>query len=97
MSGPLTLELVDGVATVTIDHPPINLFDLQLYPAMVTMADRLASDPAVRVVVLRSAVNDFFIAHFDVTLIQMLPACAKSSAITVLHWKSPASPSRCTS
>ena len=53
MSGPLTLDLVDGVATVTIDHPPINLFDLQLYPAMVTMADRLASDPAVRVVVLR--------------------------------------------
>lgn len=81
MSGPLTLDLVDGVATVTIDHPPINLFDLQLYPAMVTMADRLASDPAVRVVVLRSAVHDFFIAHFDVTLIQMLPVDPPSTDV----------------
>ena len=76
MSEPLTLQMVDGVATVTIDHPPINLFDLQLYPALVKMADRLGADPAVRVVVLRSAVPDFFIAHFDVTLIQMLPVGA---------------------
>ncbi|MGB8860261.1 MAG: enoyl-CoA hydratase/isomerase family protein [Ilumatobacteraceae bacterium] len=73
MSEPLTLELTDGVATVTIDHPPINLFDLQLYPAMVQTAHRLAADPAVHVVVLRSANPDFFIAHFDVTLIQRLP------------------------
>jgi hypothetical protein len=33
----------------------------------------LASDDAVRVVVLRSANPDFFIAHADVTLIQRLP------------------------
>ena len=73
MSEPLTLKVVDGVATVTIDNPPINLFDLQLYLAMSRMAHQLAADPDVRVVVLRSALPDFFIAHFDVTLIQILP------------------------
>ncbi len=79
MSGPLSLSIDGGVATVTIDHPPINLFDLSLYGAMVEMAKRLAGDDEVRVVVLRSANPEFFIAHFDVTLIQMLPTDAPPS------------------
>jgi enoyl-CoA hydratase/carnithine racemase len=70
---PLSLELVDGVATVTIDNGPINLFDLSLYLAMSKLAHELAADPEVRVVVLGSANPEFFIAHFDVTLIQQLP------------------------
>jgi enoyl-CoA hydratase/carnithine racemase len=72
----LALTVDDGVATVTIDNPPINLFDLGLYIAMVDMAQRLAVDPEVRVVVLRSATPGFFIAHFDVSLIQLLPTDA---------------------
>jgi enoyl-CoA hydratase/carnithine racemase len=73
---PLHLEVRDGVATVTIDNGPINLFDLELYLAMSEMAHRLAADDDVRVVVLRSANPEFFIAHFDVTLIQHLPTDA---------------------
>jgi enoyl-CoA hydratase/carnithine racemase len=76
VSEPLSLHVVDGVATVTIDNPPINLFDLGLYLAMAGMAQQLADDPEVRVVVLRSATPDFWIAHFDVTLIQHLPTDA---------------------
>ena len=30
----LSVGVIDGIATVTIDHPPINLFDLQLYAEM---------------------------------------------------------------
>lgn len=76
MGAPLTLEVADGIATVTIDNPPVNLFDLGLYISMTQMARRLADDPEVRVVVLRSATPEFFIAHFDVTLIQHLPTDA---------------------
>ncbi|MFM7686490.1 MAG: enoyl-CoA hydratase/isomerase family protein, partial [Actinomycetota bacterium] len=76
MGEPLTLQVVEGVATVTIDNPPINLFDLGLYIGMTRMAQQLADDPDVRVVVLRSANPEFFIAHFDVTLIQHLPTDA---------------------
>ncbi len=76
MGEALTLQIDDGVATVTIDNPPVNLFDLGLYIGMTQMARRLADDPAVRVVVLRSANPEFFIAHFDVTLIQHLPTDA---------------------
>ena len=63
----------DGVAVVTIDNPPVNLFDLSLYPAMVRVSDELATDDGVRAVVLASANPDFFIAHFDVSLILALP------------------------
>ncbi|MFT3853793.1 MAG: enoyl-CoA hydratase/isomerase family protein [Ilumatobacteraceae bacterium] len=69
----LSVELVDGVAVVTIDNGPVNLFDLGLYQSMATLADELAADDGVRVVVLRSANPDFFIAHFDVGLILRFP------------------------
>ena len=63
----------DGVATVTIDNPPINLFDLALYLEMQRLATQLRDDPDARVVVLRSSTPGFFIAHFDVELILRIP------------------------
>ena len=58
-----------GIATVTIDNGPINLFDRVLYPEMARLAGELAADDDVRVVVLCSANPSWFIAHFDVALI----------------------------
>jgi enoyl-CoA hydratase/carnithine racemase len=69
----LKLQIERGVAWVTIDHPPINLFDLTLIQEMDRMGRALEADDSVRVVVLQSANPDFFIAHADVTLIQQLP------------------------
>lgn len=62
-----------GVATVTIDHPPINLFDMALIGEMDRAGRELEADAAVRVVVLQSANPDFFIAHADVAMIEQLP------------------------
>ncbi|MDH3213790.1 MAG: enoyl-CoA hydratase/isomerase family protein, partial [Myxococcales bacterium] len=62
-----------GVATVTIDHPPINLFDAALMRDLAQACAILEADPGVRVVVIESANPDFFIAHVDVALIQTLP------------------------
>lgn len=72
----LRVDLDSGVATVTIDHPPINLFDLQLISEMDRLGRELESDDTVRVVVFLSADTEFFIAHADVDLIQQLPADA---------------------
>ncbi len=63
-----------GVAFVTIDHPPINLFDLALIQEMARVGAELEADGTIRVVVVASANPDFFIAHADVELIQRLPA-----------------------
>jgi enoyl-CoA hydratase/carnithine racemase len=69
----LHIQLDGGIATLTIDNPPINLFDLGLYLEMRQAAAELRDDEAARVVVLRSATPGFFIAHFDVSLIQRFP------------------------
>lgn len=69
----LRVAIDQGVATVTIDHPPLNLLDLALIRELDAVGRTLADDQAVRVVVLESANPDFFIAHADVTLIQLMP------------------------
>ncbi len=63
-----------GVCVATIDNPPINLFDRDLFLDMSAFAEAAAADDSVRVVVLRSETDGFFIAHFDVSLIVKMPA-----------------------
>ena len=62
-----------GVATVLIDNPPINLFSVELFLGLADEFERLASDDAVHVIVLRSANPEWFIAHFDVEAILRFP------------------------
>jgi enoyl-CoA hydratase/carnithine racemase len=52
-----------GVAFVSIDHPPINLLDDVLSLEFDRLGRQLEADEAVRVVVVQSALPDFFIAH----------------------------------
>ena len=69
----LHVEVDDGVAFVTLDHPPVNLFDAVLIGSLLQLAGELADDDEVRAVVVRSADPQFFIAHADLALIQALP------------------------
>jgi enoyl-CoA hydratase/carnithine racemase len=52
-----------GVAFVSIDHPPINLLDEVLSEEFDKLGRELEVDENVRVVILQSALPDFFIAH----------------------------------
>jgi len=76
----LRIEKDDGVATLTVDHPPINLLDVMLIGELDRVGRELADDPEVKVVVIRSDDPDFFIAHADVELILNLPAPAADAA-----------------
>jgi enoyl-CoA hydratase/carnithine racemase len=62
-----------GVARATIDHPPINLFDLALMLEFDRFGREVEADESVRVVVVDSANPEFFIAHADVELILRIP------------------------
>ena len=62
-----------GVAFATLDHPPINLLDLELLGDLDRLSRELAVDSSVRVLVVSSANPEFFIAHADVALIEQLP------------------------
>ena len=57
----------------TIDNPPVNLITRELLIDLLRFSERVAEDPDSTVVVLQSANPDFFIAHFDVTLLQREP------------------------
>jgi len=52
-----------GVAFVSINYPPINLLDEDLSLELDKLGRELETDESVRVVVLQSALPDFFIAH----------------------------------
>src|SRR3984957_12327749 len=52
-----------GVTFVSIDHPPINLLDEVLSQEFDKLGRDLEADESVRVVVVQSALPDFFIAH----------------------------------
>ncbi len=72
----LAVDIVDGVAKVTFDNPPINLIDQELFIELLKLSAELKADPDLSVVVLKSADADFFLAHFDVQAILAMPVHA---------------------
>ena len=83
----LRVELTQGVARVTLANGEINLLDKPLFKEMIRLTEQLAADDQVRVVILRSANPDFFIAHFDVGLILKFPvdAPAPDAGLSPFH------------
>jgi enoyl-CoA hydratase/carnithine racemase len=69
----LRISVADGICRATIDNPPINLADLPLIIEADRLAQEVAADDQVKVLVVDSADPDFFVAHADITLLQGLP------------------------
>ncbi len=69
----LNVSVDGGVATTAISAPPMNVMTLDLFRQLAKFGAQVAADDEVRVVVLRSADPDFFIAHFDVEAILGFP------------------------
>lgn len=83
----LKVRLARGVLFVTIDNPPINLFDLSLMQDIDRLGREVEADDDVKVVVFDSANPDFFIAHADVNLILQLPTQVppKATSLGLFH------------
>lgn len=71
--GCLRIRSDSGVLFVTIDNPPINLFDLSLMREMNRLSREIEADETIKVVVIDSANPDFFIAHGDAHMLLQLP------------------------
>lgn len=69
----LHVEIDRGVCFATIDNPPINLINRELFAELSAFSTEVAADDEVRVVVLKSADPEFFLAHFDVETILRFP------------------------
>jgi enoyl-CoA hydratase/carnithine racemase len=62
----LAVRVEDGVAFVTLDHPPINLLDTALLDDLDRLTQWLQGNDEVRVVVFDSANAEYFVAHYDI-------------------------------
>ncbi|MEZ4330792.1 MAG: enoyl-CoA hydratase/isomerase family protein [Myxococcota bacterium] len=71
--GPIRVTRDAGIAWVTLDAPPMNLLGGPLMGALAGLVESLERDATTRVVVLRSADPDFFVAHGDVETIVSVP------------------------
>ncbi|MCH2173901.1 enoyl-CoA hydratase/isomerase family protein [Myxococcota bacterium] len=69
----MRVEVRDGVASVDIDAPPMNLLGGALLMGLDVLTRQVTEDDGVRVLVLRSANPHFFIAHGDVESIVSAP------------------------
>ncbi|MFL1493791.1 enoyl-CoA hydratase/isomerase family protein [Pseudomonas antarctica] len=67
--GRLHISNADGVATITINHPPVNVLDVSLMSEIRRFLLCARDDTNTRVLVFQSADPEFFIAHVDMTLI----------------------------
>jgi enoyl-CoA hydratase/carnithine racemase len=50
---------------VTLDHPPLNIFGPETIPQLRDVVTALEADSDVKVVVFDSAVDGFFLTHYD--------------------------------
>jgi len=80
----LHVTIEDGVAFATIDAPPMNVMVRDLFVQLAKFGVQVTTDDDVRCVVLRSDDPDFFIAHFDVSLISTFPIDTPAEKATEL-------------
>ncbi len=58
---------------VSINNPPINLYDPEMFAELNVLLDTLDDDKDVSVIVLESANPDYFVAHFDFIRADIIP------------------------
>lgn len=73
-----------GVCVATIDAPPLNVMTWSLFRALSDLVAAVEGDADVRVLVLRSADPEFFIAHFDVEVLVGMPIDGEATRPTEL-------------
>jgi enoyl-CoA hydratase/carnithine racemase len=68
----LRVQKDNGVTTVTIDNPPVNVLGLALMGELMSLLTALREDDTTSVIVFQSADPDIFLAHVDMTLVDSL-------------------------
>ncbi len=81
------IEVNQGVAFVTIDNPPTNLIDMLFWADMERFFYQVTRDDDVRVIVFQSADPEFFISHYDVSLLTEYPDDPSPKPINLGGWK----------
>ena len=62
-----------GYWRVTLNNPPINLYDPEMFAELRVLMDQIEEDKDIKVVVLDSADPDYFISHYDIVRGEVVP------------------------
>jgi len=73
-------QIEEGVALVTLNHPPVNALTSEMLTEMDSTFDSLAMDEAVKIVVLTGA-GRCFVAGADIRELASIPSSAEGEAI----------------
>ncbi|MCL6638258.1 MAG: enoyl-CoA hydratase/isomerase family protein [Firmicutes bacterium] len=63
----LLVGIEDGIATITLNRPPVNPLNSKLYRELAQAAEELDNDPAVRAVILTGSGEKAFAAGADIS------------------------------
>ena len=83
----LIVTVADGVAHVALYNPPVNILGKTLSAELRHVADLLDDDDNVRVVVFKSDLQDFFIAHLDVDVCTDFPDGVPYEQTSLAHFQ----------
>jgi enoyl-CoA hydratase/carnithine racemase len=70
--GPVTVSVSDGVATLLVDHPPVNAMGKDVLEGLEQAVNLLRERPDARVVILTAAGEQAFFAGADIAEFQAL-------------------------
>ncbi|MDB5136005.1 MAG: EnoylCoA hydratase [Mucilaginibacter sp.] len=67
MNNPLVFLTKESSALwrVTLNNPPVNIFGPKTIPQLNEIISAIESDPQVKVVIFESAIDGFFLTHYD--------------------------------
>jgi enoyl-CoA hydratase/carnithine racemase len=73
MSGLVRVDAADGIATLTVDNPPVNSLTLSVLEALADAAGHVSGDSSVRVVVITGGGSKAFAAGADLSELEQAP------------------------
>lgn len=65
----LSVTINEGVLFATVSNPPCNILSVKMLQELTALSINSSNDNDIRVIVLQSNNPDFFIAHFDATVL----------------------------
>ncbi|MEM9702494.1 MAG: enoyl-CoA hydratase/isomerase family protein, partial [Planctomycetota bacterium] len=65
-------DRADGVLTVTIDFPPVNLQGREMLGDLTTLASAMEEDRDIKVIVFQSANPEIWVCHYDTSMLKEL-------------------------
>ncbi len=81
----ISLEQTGGVGIVTLNYPPANAYDTNRLHELADIITKIRRDDAIRVVVIRSALEKFFSAGADISVLQTSDNASFANLLVVAH------------